>query len=149
MATPQTAAAPISLQIARTIPAPREKVFRAWTQAQALKTWFAPTEKYITRIPHLDVRPGGRYRIEMEIEGKSHIVVGTYQEVVPPERLVFTWTWETEPRHGESVVTIDLVERAGKTELTLTHEKVPSDAARDEHNKGWTGSLDRLGQYVS
>jgi uncharacterized protein YndB with AHSA1/START domain len=148
MATPQTEAR-ISLQIARTLPAPRDKVFRAWTQAQALKTWFAPSEKYITRVAQLDVHTGGRYRIEMEIEGKSHIVVGTYQEVLPPEWLVFTWKWETEPQHGESVVTIELADRAGKTELTLTHEKFPSDAARDEHNKGWTGCLDRLGQYVA
>lgn len=148
MATPQTAA-PISLQITRTLPAPREKVFRAWTQAEALKTWFAPDDQYATRIPHLDVRTGGGYRIEMEKEGKSHVVVGTYQEVRPPERLVFTWKWETEPQHGESVVTIDLVDRSGKTELTLTQERFPSEAARDEHNKGWTGCLDRLGQYVS
>ncbi len=148
MATPQTAA-PVSLRIARTFPAPREKVFKAWTDAEALKSWFAPSGKYVTRIPVLEARAGGRYRIEMEIDGKVHTVVGTFQEVKPPEKLVFTWKWETEPQHGETVVTIELFDRGGKTEVALTHEKFPSDAARDEHNKGWTGCLDRLGQYVS
>ncbi len=148
MATPQ-AATPIALKITRTFPAPREKVYHAWTEAEALKKWFAPSEKFVTRIPQLDVRVGGSYRVEMELEGKVHIVVGTYQQVKPPEKLVFTWKWETEPQHGETVVTIELFDRGGKTEIVLTHERFPSDAARDEHNKGWAGCLDRLGQYVS
>lgn len=151
MATPQTAA-PISLRIARTVAASREKVFKAWTEAEALKRWFAPSDKYVTRIPVLEARAGGRYRIEMEIEGKVHTVVGTYQEVKPPDRLVFTWRWENEPDRGDAgdmFVTIEFFERGGSTEVILTHEKFPSDAARDEHNKGWTGCLDRLGQYVS
>ena len=148
MATPQESA-PIALKITRTFAAPREKVFRAWTEAQALKSWFAPTDKYVTRIPQLDVRVGGLYRIEMEFEGKTHTVVGAYREVKPPEKLVFTWRWETEPAHGDTLVTIELFDHGGKTEVVLTHERFPSDAARDEHNKGWTGCLDRLGQYVA
>ncbi len=148
MATPQ-AATPTALKITRTVPASREKVFNAWTEAEALKSWFAPSDKFVTRVPVLEVRAGGRYRIEMELEGKVHTVVGTYQEVKSPERLVFTWNWETEPQHGDTLVTIELFDRRGKTEVVLTHEKFPSDAARDEHNKGWAGCLDRLGQYVS
>ncbi|HSS44215.1 MAG TPA: SRPBCC domain-containing protein [Thermoanaerobaculia bacterium] len=148
MASPQTSA-PIALKVSRTFPAPREKVFRAWTETEALKSWFAPSEKYVTRIARLDVRVGGAYRIEMEIEGKAHIVAGTYREVNPPERLVFTWKWETEPRHGDSLVTIEFLDRGGKTEVILTHEKFPSEAARDEHNKGWTGCLDRLEKFLS
>jgi len=52
-------------------------------------------------------------------------------------------------KHGDTLVTIELFDRGGKTEVVLTHEKFPSDAARDEHNKGWAGCLDRLSQYVS
>ncbi len=148
MATPQENV-PIALRITRVFSAPREKVFRAWTDPEALKNWFAPSEKYVTRIPRLDVRVGGAYRIEMEVEGKAHIVAGTYQEVSPPKRLVFTWKWETEPQHGESLVTIEFLDRGGKTEVILTHEKFPSETARDEHNKGWTGCLDRLGKFLS
>ncbi len=151
MATPQTQV-PIALKISRTFAAPREKVFRAWIDPEALKRWFAPSEKYVTRIPRLDARAGGGYRVEMEIEGKVHTVAGTYREVKPPERLVFTWKWEKEPDRGDggdTLVTIEFFDRGEKTEVVLTHEKFPSDAARDEHNKGWTGCLDRFGQYIS
>ena len=85
----------------------------------------------------------------MELEGQTHIVTGTYQEVSPPQRLVFTWKWETEPQHGETLVTIEFLDRGGKTEVILTHERFPSETARDEHHKGWTGCLDRLGKVVS
>ncbi len=138
-----------TLRLTRTFAAPREKVFRAWTEAEALKRWFAPSDKYVTRIPVLEARPGGRYRIEMETEGKVHTVVGTYREVKPAEKLVFTWKWETEPQHGDTLVTIEFFDHGEKTEVVLTHEKFPSEAARDEHNKGWTGCLDRLEKYVA
>lgn len=140
--------APLSLRLTRTFPAPREKVFQAWTEVEALKRWFAPSDKFVTRIPLLEARPGGRYRIEMEMDGKVHTVVGRYQEFKPPEKLVFTWRWETEPQHGDTVVTIELFDRGGKTELVLTHEKLGSETSRDEHNKGWTGCLDRLGKDI-
>ena len=71
--------APTQLRVTRTFAAPREKVFRAWTDPQALKTWFAPSDKFATRIPELDLRVGGRYRIEMQLEDKNNIVVGTYR----------------------------------------------------------------------
>jgi uncharacterized protein YndB with AHSA1/START domain len=147
MATPQEEA-PIALRLTQVFRAPREKVFRAWTDPEALKNWFAPSEKYVTRIPRLDVRVGGAYRIEMEIEGQAHIVTGTYREVSPPQRLVFTWKWETEPKHGDTLVTIEFLDRGGKTEVILTHERFPSETARDEHNKGWAGCLDRLGLFL-
>jgi uncharacterized protein YndB with AHSA1/START domain len=147
MATPRTDTL-VALKISRTFPAPRERVFRAWTEAEALKSWFAPSEQFVTRIPLLEVRVGGYYRIKMEIEGKTHTVTGSYREVSPPRKLVFTWKWETEPQHGDSLVTIEFLERGGKTEVILTHERLPSETARDEHQKGWTGCLDRLGNFV-
>jgi uncharacterized protein YndB with AHSA1/START domain len=149
MAAPQTEA-PTSLRITRTFPAPREKVFQAWTDPEGLKKWFAPSDQFVTRVPELEAKPGGRYRIEMESEGKTHTAVGVYREVRPPEKLVFTWRWETDPeRGGETVVTIELFDRGGKTELVLTHEGFPTESLRDEHNKGWTGCLTQLEKYLS
>jgi uncharacterized protein YndB with AHSA1/START domain len=151
MATPQ-AHAPIALKISRTFAAPREKVFRAWTEAQALKSWFAPSDKFETRIPELNLRVGGRYRIEMQLADKNNIVVGTYREIRAPEKLVFTWKWETDSTGGDAgdtLVTIEFFERDGRTEVVLTHERFLTAEARDAHNKGWVGCLDRLQQYVS
>jgi uncharacterized protein YndB with AHSA1/START domain len=136
--------APTRLRVSRIFAAPREKVFRAWTDPQALKKWFAPSDKFVTRIPELDLRVGGRYRIEMQLEDKNNIVVGTYREIRPPEKLVFTGG-----AAGDTLVTIEFFDRHGQTEVVLTHERFLTAEARDAHNKGWLGCLDRLQQYVS
>lgn len=143
------AQAPPALRITRTFPAPRERVFRAWTDPQALTRWFAPGVEYETRVAELDLRPGGRYRVEMLRAGQTHRVAGTYREIRPPEKLVFTWRWENEPAHvGETLVTIELFDHGGSTELVLTHERLAEAASRDEHEKGWQGCLGRLGTYL-
>lgn len=133
-----------TLRIARTLAAPREKVFRAWTDPQALARWFAPGDDFRTTVFELDPRPGGRYRIEMLEHGRPHRVAGAYVEVRPPEKLAFTWAWESEPEHGETLVTLEFFDRGGATELVLTQERFPTEASRNEHDKGWAGCLDRL-----
>lgn len=143
------AQAPTTLRITRTIAAPREKVFRAWTDPEALARWFAPSDAYRTNVPELDLRPGGRYRVEMLLADKIHRVGGTYREIRPPEKLVFTWKWENEPAHaGETLVTVELFDRGGSTELVLTHERFADEASRNEHDKGWAGCLERLERFV-
>jgi uncharacterized protein YndB with AHSA1/START domain len=81
-------------------------------------------------------------------EGKVHIVTGAYREVLPPERLVFTWKWENAPEE-ESLVTLELYDRGGKTDLALRHELLASAETREEHKKGWAGCLDHLEKFVS
>jgi uncharacterized protein YndB with AHSA1/START domain len=151
MATPATQPqSETKLRIARRLAAPREKVFRAWTSPEALRNWFAPSKEYQTTIPELDLRVGGRYRVEMRLGEKLHVVAGTYLEIRPPERLVFRWRWENEPAHvGDTVVTLEFGERDGQTELVLTHEGFAGVATRDEHEKGWNGCLDRLTEWVA
>lgn len=140
-----------ALRITRTFRASREKVFRAWTEPEALKRWFAPDDAFDTRVLHFDPRPGGRYRIDMRKDDVSHIVAGEYREVNPPARLVFTWKWENHPERGteDTIVTLEFLDHGGSTELVLTHERFPDAAIRDDHNKGWTGCLDRLARYAS
>jgi uncharacterized protein YndB with AHSA1/START domain len=77
-----------------------------------------------------------------------HYLVGTYREVRPPERLVCTWRWEAEPEYGETLVTVEFLDRGGSTEVVLTHELFPTDEARRGHEQGWTSSLDRLARAV-
>ena len=147
--SPASPAAPAPLRITRTYPAPREKVFKAWTDPRALSRWFAPADDFRTEVLELDVRPGGRYRVDMIQGERRHRLAGRYVEVRPPERLVFTWEWENEPAHGlETLVTIELFDRGGSTELVLTHERFIDSASRDEHGKGWNGCLARLGRFV-
>jgi uncharacterized protein YndB with AHSA1/START domain len=84
----------------------------------------------------------------LDDEGGRHEVLGTYREVVPPERLVFTWAWKSMPER-QSVVTLRLAEVQGGTLLTLVHEQFADDATRGRHAQGWTGSLDKLDAFLS
>ena len=92
----------------------------------------------------MDVRVGGRYRMRFKTEdGESHEVGGVYKEVVPNERLVFSWAWHSTPER-ESLVTITLKADGDGTMLTLHHERFFDEKARDGHQRGWTGTLEKL-----
>jgi uncharacterized protein YndB with AHSA1/START domain len=96
-----------------------------------------------------DARVGGRYRIVMRTnDGEEHDVGGVYREVVPNERLVFTWAWRSTPER-ESLVTLTLKRDGDGTLLTLLHEQLFDEPARDRHEHGWSGSLDKLERYLT
>ena len=135
----------ISLKITRTLHHSREKVFDAWVDPKALTRWFAPSDDYTVVVPTLEARVGGRYVVEMRrSDGHVSKAVGTYRALDRPSKLVFTWGWEHEPGAGETLVTVELIERGRTTELVLTHERFPTEESREQHNQGWTGCLNRL-----
>jgi uncharacterized protein YndB with AHSA1/START domain len=83
-------------------------------------------------------------------EGREHWVQGTFREIVEPERLAFTWAHENPngTLEHETLVTVTFVDLGGKTKLTLRHAIFESTSARDEHQNGWTSSLERLAEYL-
>lgn len=144
-----------TLTITRTFNAKREAVFKAWTDPQALTRWFAPSDDFATPVVEVDLRVGGRYRIQMKApDGGPHTVHGTYREVTPPARLVFTWAWAEGscggemPPEQETLVTVEFHDRGGATELVLTHENFPTVKVRDSHQEGWNGCLNRLPKAI-
>ncbi len=135
------------VEVRRTFAAPLEKVFAAWTNPAMMTKWFARgTEKNSISRMEADVRVGGEYHVNVrDPEGKTYHISGTYREVRPPEKLVFTWVWEDQPNFPETLVTIQL-RRLGQssfTELILKHELLPAEL-RADHNKGWIACLDLL-----
>ncbi len=163
--TQAEAASEISLRISRTLNAPRELVFQAWTEPDRLKQWWRAHAGFSTPIAEVDLRVGGRYRLGMQPPDKDapYVVVGTYREIRPPEKLVYTWAWELNPSDGtsgagsgpaadlgtgETLVTVEFLNVGGKTEVVVTHEYFPDSHARDEHQGGWGGCLDQLAQLV-
>src|SRR5262249_33458707 len=96
------------LRMTKVIDAPREDVFRARTGPEILKRWWGPGEFTCPRA-EVDLRPGGSYLLLMQpTEGDPLHLAGTYREVEPPERLVYTWRWEVGvPDPGESLVTVE------------------------------------------
>jgi uncharacterized protein YndB with AHSA1/START domain len=137
-----------SLTLKRRIKAPPAKVFSAWTDPQKIARWFGPEGAQML-VTETDARVGGRYRLVMRApDGEEHDVSGVYREVVPDERLVFTWAWRTTPER-ESLVTVTLKPDGDGTLLTLMHEQFFDELARDRHAHGWTGALDKLERYFA
>ena len=152
-------AAPTSdreLVLTRIINAPREKVFRAWTDPQLLKQWFAPAP-WTTPVAELDVRPGGANLIVMRgPDGNEFPNRGVYLEVVKNERLVFTdaYTKAWEPSDKPFMtVTLTFEDQGGKTKYTarVRHWTV---ADREAHEKmgfhqGWGQCAVQLAALVA
>ncbi len=138
-----------TLIIKRTFRAPREKVFAAWTQADALKQWWG-TEGHTVPSAEMDFRVGGKYRIEMRTdEEESFYLNGAFVEIRTPERLVFTFRWERgEWDYPETRVSIKFIDKGDETEVTLTHEGFPDENMRDEHQGGWDECLGNLRAYL-
>ena len=132
-----------SLTIKRRLNAPPSAVYRAWTDPEQITRWFGPEQAEILHA-EADARVGGRFHIVFRTPGgDEHGVGGEYCEVVPGQKLVFTWAWRTTPER-ESLVTVALKRDGDDTLLTLTHEQFFDEPARDRHRNGWTGSLDKL-----
>ena len=113
-----------------------------------MKRWMGP-EGVVPQHAEIDARVGGHYRLIMRSpDGEEHDVSGIYREVVPNEKLVFTWAWRSTPER-ESLVTILLKSDGDGTLLTLMHEQFFDEAARDRHHSGWSGALDKLEKYVA
>jgi glutathione S-transferase len=139
----------LSLEIKRLIKAPRDRVYAAWTDPVQLKQWFGP-EKIQTRELTAETRVGGRFRWDLtNSEGEEMTLFGEYRELQHNRKIVFTWQWDDDEdwKNNVSIVTVELSDREGGTELRLVHEQLPSKASRDRHTQGWESVLDRLEEF--
>jgi len=138
-----------SLTLRRHYPVAPEKVWRAWTDPQALRAWFGPEEIVSVPVAEVDLRVGGRFRVAMlAADGETHDVSGVYQELVPNRKLVFSWAWRSTPER-ESRVTVLIEPDGNGCELVLRHEQFFDEAAREGHSHGWTGSFVKLDGWLA
>ena len=141
----------LSLEIRRLIKAPRDRVYAAWTDPAQLKQWFGP-EGVQTRDLVADVRVGGKYRWDItNSEGEEMTARGEYRELQPGRKIVFTWQWDDDEvwQDHTSIVTVELSDAPGGTELRLTHEQLPNEKSRDGHTEGWNSALNKLENLFS
>ena len=94
-------------------------------------------------VAQVDLKVGGRYRLEMDNARTKYVVYGQYVEIIPNQKLVFTWGWEG-PNRYETRVTVLFTDKPDGTELTLTHERFANAEDMGRHEHGWTGSLEKL-----
>jgi uncharacterized protein YndB with AHSA1/START domain len=141
---------PRELTLQRIFNAPRELVFKAWTERDRLQRWWGP-RGFTNPVCDVDVRPGGTLNIHMRgPDGTVHPMAGEYREIVPPERLVFT-AWAIGPngeRMFEMLTTVTFADRGDKTEMNFNTRvlKLTGAAAGPLQGmtQGWTESLERL-----
>ncbi|MEP7014708.1 MAG: SRPBCC domain-containing protein [Verrucomicrobiota bacterium] len=141
----------LSLEVTRLIKAPRDRVYEAWTDPDQMKQWFGP-ESVQTNDFVADVRVGGKYRWDLtNSEGEKMTALGEYREMQSGKKIVFTWKWDDDEvwENYTSVVTVELSDRDGGTEVRLTHEQLPSEQSRDGHTEGWTSLLNKLEKFFS
>lgn len=136
-----------SLTLKRRINAPPAKVYAAWTDPAKIAQWWGPGASDVLEAS-LDVRVGGRFFIRFRFENEEHGVGGEYVDVVPDEKLAFTWAWRSTPER-QSVVTISLKPEGDGTILTLFHEQFADAESALNHRRGWNGSLDKLEKFFA
>ena len=136
-----------ALEMTRIFNAPPARIFACFTSQEEWNGW-AGSREAPGEITLLEPRVGGRYRMVMRRpDGVEMAVGGVFQVLEEPSRLAFTWKWE----HGQdtTLITIFLRDVGGKTEMHLRHEGFASGEDRDNHNRGWTGALERLEAFVA
>jgi uncharacterized protein YndB with AHSA1/START domain len=138
------------LVLKRVFNAPRERVWKAWTDPRRLAQWWGPAG-FTNPVCEADVRPGGAIRIDMRgPDGTVYPMTGVYREVVAPERLVFTASALDEKGRPlfEVLNTVTFAKQGGKTLLTVRAQVVNKTAGADAYlegmEAGWSQSLVRL-----
>jgi uncharacterized protein YndB with AHSA1/START domain len=140
----------LTLELDRTLPAARSRVFEALSDRDQLASWWGP-EGFTIPSLRFEPRTGEGYRIEMQPpEGDAFFLAGEFRAVEPPERLAFTFRWEDpDPDDVENVVELVFGDAGESTELALVQGPFKTEARRALHDGGWTDSLDKLEALLS
>ena len=145
--------------VSRIIRAPRESLFEAWVNPELRRAWWLTARGDGPTICEIDARVGGRYQLH-QIGGGSEstaedddfewIMEGKFLEIVPPERLVFTWNvnHRDEPVVNQRV-TVEFRSADGGTEVVITHEGILSQTMRDGTHAGWSELLNLLDRVIT
>lgn len=143
-----------SLHLQRVFDAPRALVWKAWTTPETVVLWLGPVEWPAVSVSQ-DLRVGGEWRacLRSPETGEDLWQGGIYREIVPPERLVFTFKWDESHEDGPPVDTLVTVEFAelpdGRTRMDFTHEGLKSEQSLAGHRHGWTSTFERLEAFLA
>ena len=147
----------LKVYVSRVVRASRQRVFDAWTKPEQMRQWMGPVGWTVPEL-EADVRPGGKYRIvyrgtpqpatpDEVPQERTGAARGTYQEIIPPELIRYTWNADWAPG-DDTVVTIRLSEVEGGTLVELSQETFKAAETATRHTVGWTGSLGKLAKFV-
>jgi len=146
-----------TLILRRMLKAPQELAFKAWTSAEHIQQWMRPEPGMQVPSASMDLRVGGKYRIQMQMpDGEYFTATGEFREVKPPERLVYTWDFEKDgsgTEFGEledkpTLITVEFFKRGAETEFVLTHTRFDTVKRRDSHAQGWGRIAESFATFV-
>lgn len=142
--------APRGVRLTRRLPDDPQSVFRAFTDADALRQWWGPRDFRIETID-FPARVGATYRVTLAAPDGSHWAhEGTFVEVEPPRRLVYTWSWTEGPMSdAETLVELTFDAVPGGTLVTVVHSGFTRDVECDAHATGWTDTFERVSRWFS
>jgi uncharacterized protein YndB with AHSA1/START domain len=141
------------LTITRTFNAPRDLVYRLFTEPEHLMHWMGPrgfTPMHFTQ----DARVGGTWRgmLRPDDGGKDLWQGGVFREITPPQRVSYTFAWDDDDNGNpgnETLVTLEFADLGDKTRLTFHQTGFTSYGQRDGHRGGWSSSFDRFEEYLA
>jgi uncharacterized protein YndB with AHSA1/START domain len=146
-----------TLILRRVLNATPERAFQAWTAPEHIQQWMRPEPGMVVPLVTMDLRVGGKFRIQMKNpDGEYFTAVGEFREVKPPERLVYTWDWEKDgggAQFGEvegkpSLITVEFLRLGERTEFVMTHTRFATVQSRDSHAQGWSRAVESLAQFL-
>jgi len=146
-----------TLVLRRLLNATPERAFKVWTSPEHIQQWMRPEPGMVVPLAHMDLRVGGKFRIQMKNpDGEYFTAVGEFREVNPPERLVYTWDWEKDGSGAEfgevegktSLITVEFLRRGEQTEFVMIHTRFATVESRDGHAEGWTRAVERFAKFI-
>ncbi len=147
-----------TLGLTRVLNAPQELAYEAWTSPEHIPHWMQPEPGMTIASVKMDVRVGGKFRIQMRQQnGEYFTAAGEFKEVEAPEKLVYTWDWEkdgSEEDFGElegktTLVTVEFLKRGERTEMIFMHTRFATEEARDNHARGWGRIIECLADFLA
>ncbi|SFY44992.1 Uncharacterized conserved protein YndB, AHSA1/START domain [Paracoccus pantotrophus] len=140
---------PSTIRLHRVIAARPEKLYRAFLEPDAVASWLPPWG-FLCTVHELEAKVGGRYRMSFRnfTTGQSHSFGGTYLELIPGQRLVYTDGFDDPNLPGEMKVTVDLKQVSVGTEITIEQQGVPDVIPAEACYLGWQDSLRKLAKLV-
>jgi len=136
-----------AVALERVIAAPRARVFRAWLDPAVLARWMGPDDFSVV-VATVDERVGGAHMVEMiDTGGASHTFTSVIEQLVPEERIVFTFRFH--PDASPTLLTLTFADVEGGTRLRLEHERIPGEGVQTGQNvnEGWSQTLAKLQAY--
>ena len=140
---------PGTVRLHRVLTAPPQKIYRAFTEADAIASWLPPFG-FLCTVHELDAKVGGQHRMSFRnfTTGRSHSFGGTCLELIPAEKLVYTDRFDDPNLPGEMTVTVELRAVSVGTEVHITQAGIPDIIPLDACYLGWQESLRKLAKLV-